>query len=82
MASQQLWEAGATSVMALVTHGILSGPALTRIEESQLQLLVTTNTIPQGPLAAKCDKIKQLDVSHVLAETIRRSHFGESVSYL
>ncbi len=79
LASRNLLEAGATKVYALVTHGILSGPALKVINESGMEKLVVTNTIPQGNRVAECDKIEVVDVSHVLAETIRRSHFGESV---
>lgn len=79
LASRNLLEAGATKVFALVTHGILSGPALKVINESGMEKLVVTNTIPQGERVQECDKIEVVDVSPVLAETIRRSHFGESV---
>lgn len=79
LASRNLIEAGASKVIALVTHGILSGPALKVINESGMEKLVVTNTIPQGERVAECEKIEVVDVSHVLAETIRRSHFGESV---
>ena len=51
-------EAGATRVYGICTHGILSGPALTRISESQLEAIVVTNTIPQASKLEKCDKIK------------------------
>jgi ribose-phosphate pyrophosphokinase len=79
LASRNLLEAGATKVYAIVTHGILSGPAIKVINESGMEKLVVTNTIPQGERVAACEKIEVVDVSHVLAETIRRSHFGESV---
>lgn len=82
LAAKNLREQGATAVFAFVTHGILSGPAIKVINESALERLVVTNTIPMGEKQALCDKIEVVDVSHVLAETIRRSHFGESVSYL
>lgn len=82
LAARNLLEAGASKVYAIVTHGILSGPALKCISESGMEKLVITNTIPQGDNLEKCDKIEVVDVSPVLAETIRRSHFGESVSYL
>jgi len=82
LAAKNLLEAGATKVYALVTHGILSGPALKVIQESGMEKLVVTNTIPQRERRDACDKIEVVDVSHVLAETIRRSHFGESISYL
>jgi ribose-phosphate pyrophosphokinase len=79
LAAKNLLEAGATKVYALVTHGILSGPALKVIQESGMEKLVVTNTIPQRERRDACDKIEVVDVSHVLAETIRRSHFGESI---
>ncbi|WVQ80189.1 hypothetical protein IAT38_002294 [Cryptococcus sp. DSM 104549] len=82
LAARNLLEAGATKVYAFATHGILSGPALKVISESGMEKLVITNTIPQTESCAQCDKIEVIDVSHVLAEVIRRSHFGESVSYL
>lgn len=79
LAARNLLDQGATRVFAVVTHGILSGPALKVINESGLEKLVVTNTIPLQDKMAQCSKIEQIDVSHVLAETIRRSHFGESV---
>jgi len=83
LAAKHLLEEGATKVYALVTHGILSGPAIKVIQESGMEKLLVTNTIPQGDrLEALGDKIEVVDVSPVLAEVIRRSHFGESVSYL
>lgn len=82
LAAQRLHESGASRVLAIVTHGILSHPALERIASSKLEKLVVTNTIPQDMNAARCPKIEQIDISHVLAETIRRSHYGESVSVL
>ena len=82
LAADNLEKAGATSVVALVTHGILSSNALEKIENSHISQLVVTNTLPQEDHLAGCDKVKMVDISHVLAETIRRSHYGESVSYL
>ncbi|KAL7422559.1 hypothetical protein Q5752_003207 [Cryptotrichosporon argae] len=82
LAAKNLLEAGATKVYAFVTHGILSGPALRVINECGMEKLVITNTIPQASNVEHCPKIEVVDVSAVLAETIRRSHFGESVSYL
>ncbi|PWN29252.1 phosphoribosyl pyrophosphokinase [Jaminaea rosea] len=82
LAAQRLAESGAERVLAIVTHGVLSGPALERIMESRLEKLIVTNTIPQEGNARQCPKIEIIDVSHVLAETIRRSHYGESVSVL
>lgn len=82
LAAQRLAESGAERVLAIVTHGILSGPALERIASSSLEKLIVTNTIPQAANRARCPKIEEIDISHVLAETIRRSHYGESVSVL
>ncbi|CAD6575286.1 MAG: hypothetical protein CYPHOPRED_005669 [Cyphobasidiales sp. Tagirdzhanova-0007] len=82
LAAKHLGEAGALSVIAMVTHGILSSNALEKISESTISQLVVTNTLPQEEHMAGCPKLKALDISHVLAETIRRSHYGESVSYL
>lgn len=79
LAAKRLLEEGATKVYAVVTHGILSGNAMKTIAESGLERLVVTNTIPQESNRSKCDKIEVVDVSPVLAEVIRRSHFGESV---
>lgn len=50
------------------------------IEKSGLEKMIVTNTIPQDERAAQTSKLEVLDISPVLAETIRRSHFGESVS--
>jgi ribose-phosphate pyrophosphokinase len=82
LAAEQLTEAGATEVYAFVTHGILSGPALERIEKSSLRKIIVTNTIPQQENQAKCGKIEVIDIGNVLGEVIRRSHYGESVSKL
>ncbi|KAE8195724.1 hypothetical protein A4X06_0g3438 [Tilletia controversa] len=82
LAADRLVESGAERVIAIVTHGVLSGPALTRITNSKLEKLVVTNTLPQSSNRAKCAKIDEIDISPFLAETIRRSHYGESVSYL
>lgn len=79
LAARNLVDAGATKVYAFVTHGILSGPALKVISECGLEKLVVTNTIPMSDKVEQCDKIEVIDVSPVLAETIRRSHFGESI---
>jgi len=82
LAAKRLQESGASRVLAIVTHGILSHPALDRIMSSSLEKLIVTNTIPQATNRSKCPKIEEIDISHVLAETIRRSHFGESISVL
>ena len=82
LASQYLTEAGASKVYAIVTHGILSGSALKSIEESSLEKLIVTNTLPQQENQRRCRKIEVIDIGKVLGEVIRRSHYGESVSKL
>ncbi|KAL6309950.1 phosphoribosyl pyrophosphokinase [Sparassis latifolia] len=82
LASHHLSEAGASKVYGLVTHGILSGNALKSVEESALEKLIVTNTLPQQENVEKCKKIEVIDIGNVLAEVIRRSHYGESVSKL
>ncbi|EJF66716.1 phosphoribosyl pyrophosphokinase [Dichomitus squalens LYAD-421 SS1] len=82
LAAQHLSEAGVAKVYAMVTHGILSGNALKNVEESALEKLIVTNTLPQTENVAKCAKIEVIDIGNVLAEVIRRSHYGESVSKL
>jgi ribose-phosphate pyrophosphokinase len=81
-AAQKLTEAGASKVYAILTHGIFSGPAIPRINAATFESLVVTNTIPQDKTMEECDKIQCIDVSMILAEAIRRTHNGESVSYL
>ncbi|MGI8561681.1 MAG: ribose-phosphate diphosphokinase [Luteimonas sp.] len=73
---------GATKVVAYCTHPVLSGAAIDNVAKSQLDELVVTDTIPLSDAARACDKIRQLSVSEMLAETIRRIAFGESVSSL
>ena len=72
---------GAKNVYACATHGVLSGPAIERLEKSQIQELVVTNTIPLGPKAG-CRKIRVLTVAPLLGEAIKRIHFQDSVSSL
>jgi ribose-phosphate pyrophosphokinase len=82
LAASQLSEAGATKVLAFVTHGILSGKALETVEKSTLEKLIVTNTLPQHSNQAQCRKLEVIDIGKVLGEVIRRSHYGESVSKL
>lgn len=81
-AAAALKQKGASRVMAYSTHPVLSGPAVRNISGSELDELVVTDTIPLSESAAACDKIRQLSVSQMLAETIRRISYGESVSSL
>jgi ribose-phosphate pyrophosphokinase len=82
LAAQILRENGACNVFAMVTHGILSGKAIDVINNSQLQEVVVTNTIPHDDKQSVCTKLKSVDISATLAEAIRRTHNGESISYL
>ena len=77
-----LIEHGASEVHACCAHAVLSGPAVDRITNSQIKTLVVTNTNPLQENAQKCDKIRVLSVSKLLAEAIQRSHTGSSVSSL
>jgi ribose-phosphate pyrophosphokinase len=73
---------GATKVVAYCTHPVLSGAAIDNLTKSQLDELVVTDTIPLSEAAKACGRIRQLSVAELLAETIRRIAFGESVSSL
>ena len=81
-AAAALKEKGARKVVAYCVHPVLSGAAITNIEGSALDQLVVTNTLPLRDNARNCAKIRQLSVAELLAETIRRIAFGESVSSL
>ncbi|PWO00299.1 phosphoribosyl pyrophosphokinase [Tilletiopsis washingtonensis] len=82
LAAQRLAESGAERVLAIVTHGLFSTPATTRLNASRLEKIVVTNTLPQAANRALCPKIEEMDISGMLSEAIRRSHFGESISSL
>lgn len=112
-AADKLVEAGALKVYAILTHGIFSGPAISRINNACFEAVVVTNTIPQDAHMKDCSKIQVsahaaallfhllllsssciffffnqldffqcIDVSMMFAEAVRRTHNGESVSYL
>ncbi len=81
-AAEALKANGAKKVVAYITHAVLSGPAIDRISQSQLDELVVTDTIPLRPDARNCKKIRQLSVAGLLAETMRRIRDEESVSSL
>ena len=73
---------GAARVLACAVHGVLSGPAIKRIEESPLDELIVTNTIPLTPEREGCSKIKVLSVARLLGQAIRSIHEETSVSSL
>ena len=70
-------EAGANSVRAIATHCVMSGPASERVQNSQLEELVFTDSIPYSN---RCAKVKQLSIADMFAETIRRVLSHESIS--
>lgn len=80
-AIKALKDNGAKEVRAVITHAVLSGPAMERITKSDLKELVVTNTIPIPP-EKRIKKIKVLTVAPILGEAIRRIHDEESVSSL
>ena len=82
MAAVALKKEGAKKIIGCCTHAVLSGPAIKRIDESPLEELIVTNTIPLGPAAQGCRKIKTLSVAHLIGEAIRRTHEEESISSL
>ena len=81
-AANALKAQGAIKVVAYCTHPVLSGAAIDNLTKSQLDELVVTDTIPLSDAAKACSRIRQLSVAELLAETIRRIAFGESVSSL
>jgi ribose-phosphate pyrophosphokinase len=81
-AAQALKNNGADRVLACAIHGVLSGPAIERIEKSPLDKLIITNTIPLTAERAKCQKIVMLSVARLLGQAIRSIHEETSVSSL
>jgi ribose-phosphate pyrophosphokinase len=77
-----LKEAGALEVSVCCTHPVLSGPAIYRIENAQINEVIVTDTIPLSERAAQCKKIKVLSVSGLLSEAVRRIYYNDSVSSL
>ncbi|XOV83376.1 MAG: ribose-phosphate pyrophosphokinase [bacterium] len=79
-AAQALKDEGAQRVVAYITHAVLSGPAIERIAQSQIDQMVVTDTIPLNEAAKACQKITQLSLDGLLAESIRRVSNEESIS--
>jgi len=79
-AAAALKDQGAVKVVAYITHPVLSGSAVERIERSALDEIVVTDTIPLGGAAAECSRIVQLSLDRLLAEAIRRVSNEESIS--
>ncbi|KAF5378371.1 hypothetical protein D9757_010858 [Collybiopsis confluens] len=82
LATNTLHEKGAKSIHALITHGLLSAVNLGMIETLPLDHLIVTNTIPQDKNKKGCSKLTVIDISPTIAESIRRTHNGESISLL
>lgn len=77
-----LLDSGAAKVAACCSHGVLSGPAISRVSESGIEELIITDTIPLRNDAKSCGKITVLTVAPLLAEAIKRTYTGSSVSEL
>jgi ribose-phosphate pyrophosphokinase len=81
-AAQVIIHNGARKIHACCTHAVLSGPAVDRIRNSEMNRLVVTDTIPLSEAAQNCPKIVQLSVSHLLARAILGIHQEDSISSL
>lgn len=81
-AAGALKKKGASRVLAYCTHAVLSGNAVSRIQDSELDELVVTNTIPLSDEARASEKIRQLSIAELLAEAVRRVALDDSVSSL
>jgi ribose-phosphate pyrophosphokinase len=81
-AAKALKDNGASAIYACATHGVLSGPAIERINNSEIEEIVLTDTIPLGDKGQQSGKVRMLSVADLLAEAIRRIHEDESVSSL
>ncbi len=77
-----LKENGAKRIFAACAHGILSGPAIERLEDSPIEKLFITNTVPLNEEKQKCTKIVQLSIAEMLAIAIKKIHIEESLSIL
>jgi ribose-phosphate pyrophosphokinase len=81
-AAAALKEAGAVEVFVCVTHPVLSGPAIERLEKSDIKEVVVTDTIPLHSKAQACKCIKVLSVASLLSEAVRRIYYNDSISSL
>ena len=79
-AANALKEKGAKAVKAYITHPVLSGPAIERLNESSIDELVVTNSIPFSKEAKKCSKIRVISLANTIAECIKRLNNEESLS--
>ena len=81
-AAAAVLERGATEVFAVATHGVLSGPAIERINSSVIRKIWVTNSIPQEDRMARCDRLNVVSLGPLLAEAVKRIHHGDSISSL
>jgi len=81
-AAEALKRTGAERIIACAVHGVLSGPAIERIEKSPIDRLIITNTIPLTENKARCEKVKVLTVARLLGQAIKSIHEETSVSSL
>jgi ribose-phosphate pyrophosphokinase len=81
-AAKALIDHGATRVVACASHGVLSGPAIQRINDSPLDEVIVTDSIALSEAAKGCPKIKQVSIAKLLGEAIKRIHHSDSVSSL
>ncbi len=73
---------GAKKIFACCTHPVLSGPAIERLNNSEIDQLVVTNTIPLNGASKKCSKVVTLSVAELIGEAVRRIYYSHSVSTL
>lgn len=82
LAARTLHEKGAKAIHALISHGLFAEANMAALQELPIEELVVTNTIPQRAHKEQCPKLKTIDISATIAESIRRTHNGESISLL
>ena len=81
-AAQAVMDHGATEVVASATHGVFSGPAMERINNSALSKVLVSDTISQQEQVKICDKLEVLGMGRLLGEAVKRIHHGDSISSL
>ncbi len=82
-AAKLLKNEGATTIYALLSHGVFSGDAISRIQASAIDKVIVTNSVPQANHKVSLgSRLEVLDISPIFAEAIRRVHHGESISVL
>eukprot|EP00927_Polykrikos_kofoidii_P047350 TRINITY_DN41456_c0_g1_i1.p1 TRINITY_DN41456_c0_g1~~TRINITY_DN41456_c0_g1_i1.p1 ORF type:complete len:400 (+),score=93.91 TRINITY_DN41456_c0_g1_i1:210-1409(+) len=82
IAASKLKAKGAVTVISAIVHGVLSDPAIDLINNSEMEQLIVTDTIPLDDKAARCPKLKVISVAPLLASAIQRTHVGDSLSVL